>query len=37
MVWEEKIFKVVFFPLVLITYLKKFEKGPHKEHSCEIW
>ena len=43
-VWEEKIFEG--FSLCLPwqpeffmehNYLKEFERGPSKEHSCEVW
>ena len=44
MVWEEEIFKG-FLPWLLWqtkffmehNYLKEFERGPPKEHSCGIW
>ena len=43
-VWEEKIFKgfLLWLPwqpelFMEHNYLKKFERGPPKEHSCEIW
>ena len=43
-VWEEKIFKgfLLWLPrqpefFMEHNYLKEFERGPPKEHSCEIW
>ena len=43
-VWEEKIFKgfLLWLPwqpelFMEQNYLKEFERGPSKEHSCEIW
>ena len=43
-VWEEKIFKsfLIWLPwqpelFMEYNYLKEFERGPPKEHSCEIW
>ena len=43
-VWEEKIFKsfLLRWPwqrelFIEHNYLKEFERGPSKEHSCEIW
>ena len=42
--WEEKIFKgfLLWLPwqpelFMEHNYLKEFERGPPKEHSCEIW
>ena len=40
--WEEKIFNLFFLlwlPEFFMehNYLKEFERGPPKEHSCEIW
>ena len=43
-VWVEKIFKgfLLWLPwqpelFMEHNYLKEFERGPPKEHSCEIW